>query len=169
MDDFWSPDKNSWIKPRCEVIHHSFNKLKIFSSFWSKFSEIFFNWLHINFFKLSTQSYTIFNGYVQFPSSQIDFLLVLSFESRKVFSGCHRLCLVSVFWDFAAFWVFFFFLNLVSSWQIYEDVYFMLTTSNTHLSKITLDNCSNYYVSIMIFRKDQRKLLAKLSVTLIEI
>ena len=45
----------------------------------------------------------------------------------------------------------------------------MLTTSNTFLLKIILDDCYSHYVSMMIFREDQRKLLVKLSVTLIEI
>ena len=45
----------------------------------------------------------------------------------------------------------------------------MLTTSNTFLSKIISGNCCSHYVSMMIFREDQRKLLVKLSVTLIEI
>ena len=45
----------------------------------------------------------------------------------------------------------------------------MLTTSNTFLLKIILDDYCSHYVSTMIFREDQRKLLVKLSVTLIEI
>ena len=61
------------------------------------------DYMYIYILKLSTGLYAIFNKYLQFLSLLIDFLLVLSFESRKAFSGCHRLCLASVFRDFAAF------------------------------------------------------------------